>query len=270
MPAKLIFLSHIHEERELAISLKTAIEDEFGGFVDVFVSSDGTSIPAGANFLKRIEDGLVECIAALYLISPISVKRNWVNFELGAVWVRSAISERAGGNDIPALPVCHSGITPGQMPAPLNNLNGITASQASSLEFGFASLQRAVGGKGKLRTDFDALASKVQAFEHQYTVGANLLKALRLVLLQTNMKQLVAHCEQIAPKPLDIACGFVTTEVIAQLQQMQGSELKGVLSVKTENPGTVFRESGAVNGAALTISLPSAEVVKIKDQLLAQ
>ncbi len=26
------------------------------------VSSDGTSIPAGANFLKRIEDGLIECI----------------------------------------------------------------------------------------------------------------------------------------------------------------------------------------------------------------
>jgi len=57
-----IFLSHIHEEKELAILIKDAIEAEFSGFVEVFVSSDGTSIPAGSNFLKRIEDGLVNCI----------------------------------------------------------------------------------------------------------------------------------------------------------------------------------------------------------------
>ncbi|PTP70076.1 hypothetical protein CWO23_12785, partial [Vibrio splendidus] len=89
-----LFLSHIHEERDLAVLIKTAIEEEFSGFVEVFVSSDGTSIPAGSNFLKRIEDGLVNCIGALYLISPVSVKRNWINFELGAVWIRNAISIR--------------------------------------------------------------------------------------------------------------------------------------------------------------------------------
>ena len=85
MADKLIFLSHIHEESSLALLVKQALENEFSGFVDVFVSSDGTSIPAGANFLKRIEDGLVSCIGAIYLISPNSVKRNWINFELGAV-----------------------------------------------------------------------------------------------------------------------------------------------------------------------------------------
>ncbi|MFP9135476.1 hypothetical protein ACLKZ8_21145 [Shewanella algae] len=77
---KQIFLSHIHEERDLALLIKEAIENEFSGFIEVFVSSDGMSIPAGSNFLKRIEDGLVNCIGAIYLISPISVKRNWINF----------------------------------------------------------------------------------------------------------------------------------------------------------------------------------------------
>ena len=76
MTNKLIFLSHIHEEKELALLLKQAIENEFSGFVDVFVSSDGVSIPAGANFLKKIEAGLVACIGAIYLISPTSVRRN--------------------------------------------------------------------------------------------------------------------------------------------------------------------------------------------------
>lgn len=47
---KMLFLSHITEEKELAAIIKSAIEEEFGGFVEVFVSSDGISIPAGSNF----------------------------------------------------------------------------------------------------------------------------------------------------------------------------------------------------------------------------
>lgn len=98
MSGKQIFLSHIHEESELALIIKEAIEAEFGGFVEVFVSSNGRSIPAGSNFLKRIEDSLINCIGAIYLISPKSVKRNWINFELGAVWIRNAMSIRNEGN----------------------------------------------------------------------------------------------------------------------------------------------------------------------------
>lgn len=105
MAEKEIFLLHIHEESALARLIKQALEDEFSGFVDVFVSSDGTSIPAGSNFLKRIEDGLVGCIGAIYLISPASVKRNWINFELGAVWARNIMNLRDGKPEIPTLPV---------------------------------------------------------------------------------------------------------------------------------------------------------------------
>lgn len=111
MANKLIFLSHIHEDKALAALVKDALEDEFSGFVEVFVSSDGTSIPAGSNFLKRIENSLIDCVGAIYLISPISVKRNWINFELGAVWVRNVVSVRSGHAEIPTLPICHSGMT---------------------------------------------------------------------------------------------------------------------------------------------------------------
>ena len=126
MADKLIFLSHIHEEKDLALLIKNVLEDEFSGFVDVFVSSDGTSIPAGSNFLKRIEGELVRCVGAVYLISPVSVKRAWINFELGAVWVRNIISLRSKRPEIPTLPVCHSGMLPSNLPSPLNNLNAIT------------------------------------------------------------------------------------------------------------------------------------------------
>ncbi|MBF0888055.1 hypothetical protein [Gluconobacter cadivus] len=52
MTSKKIFLSHIHEEKELALLIKDNIVEAFAGFVEVFVSTDGVSIPAGSNFLR--------------------------------------------------------------------------------------------------------------------------------------------------------------------------------------------------------------------------
>lgn len=189
MSEKLIFLSHITEERELAKIIKDAIEDEFGGFVRVFVSSDGETIKAGQNFLKIIEDGLVDCIAAIYLISPVSVQRSWVSFELGAVWIRNALSQRSDGPEIPALPFCHSGMAFGDLPQPICNLNAIEANLASKLEFAFRSLQASVGGRGRLKTDFDALANQVVQFENKYTLFDNVKEVLALIGLQEKDKR---------------------------------------------------------------------------------
>lgn len=265
--SKTIFLSHIHEESELAVLIKDALEEEFSGFVSVFVSSDGVSIPAGANFLKRIEDGLIECIGALYLISPASVRRNWINFELGAVWIRNALSIRAGAAEIPAIPVCHSGISPGALPAPLNNLNGISANQASQLEFAFRSLQSAVGGKGKLRSDFDVLASRIAAFEQRYTLGTNLARMLRLV--SDNVQPVIQHCEsQPKGSRTTFNCGFLETSVVQQLQAMAKNELNGQVQVKIGNSGITFGAAGAFNGAEVELIVPVDLICRFKADLL--
>ncbi|MBO2661846.1 MULTISPECIES: hypothetical protein [Shewanella] len=42
---KLVFISHITEERELAMILSTEIKKSFLGMLDTFVSSDGASLP---------------------------------------------------------------------------------------------------------------------------------------------------------------------------------------------------------------------------------
>lgn len=265
MTNKLLFLSHIHEEQDLAVLIKEALEVEFAGFVDVFVSSDGTSIPAGSNFLKRIEDGLVGCIGAIYLISPASVKRNWVNFELGAVWVRNAINLRATLPEIPTLPVCHSGLTPNGLPAPLNNLNAIVGNQASQLEFAFRSLQAAVGGRGNLKTDFDALAAKIIKFEQQYTLGANLLKMLSL--FGGDRRALVKHCEQLpAGTRTTIDCGFVETSVVQTLKNLESNELRGHIQVNVEGSGIAFGSIGAVNGAQVKIVIPVSLILQFLGQ----
>ncbi|SFF23398.1 TIR domain-containing protein [Paenibacillus algorifonticola] len=174
--SRLIFISHIHEEQELAILFKDALEEEFSGFVDIFVSSDGTSIPAGAHFLKKIEKNLIECSAALFLISPFSVNRNWINFELGSVWIRNQLNELNQGPAIPAVPICHSGMDFSKLPHPINSLNAIQANMPSQIEFAFRSIQAAVGGRGKLKTDFFDLASKISRFEGRYTKGEKIKK----------------------------------------------------------------------------------------------
>jgi len=267
MSQKLLFLSHIHEEKAMAILVKDAIEEEFGGFVDVFVSSDGVSIPAGANFLKRIENGLICCIGAIYLISPNSVKRNWINFELGAVWVRNAINIREGKSEIPTLPFCHSGMTPSGLPAPLNNLNGISTTEASQLEFAFRSIQSAVGGRGKLRTDFDNLAAQILVLEQQYTLGDNLKKLVNI--LGGNAQILIEHCKkQPAGSNVTLNCGFIETNAIQQLKDLETRELKDHIIVSTNNPGVNFGVNGATNGAEVTITMQTDLPLKFESSLI--
>lgn len=266
MASKMIFLSHIHEERALAILIKGALEDEFGGFVNVFVSSDGTSIPAGANFLKRIERGLVECAGAIYLISPASVKRSWINFELGAVWVRNVMSQDSGGVEIPALPICHSGMTPAMLPAPLNYLNSVTANQASSLEFAFKSLQTAVGGSGRLKTDFGYLASEVHRLEDTYTVGAKLAHLLKST--KGDICRFVAECEAKPNAQMDADFGFVPTKIVNALKESETGALKGKIRVDVTNAGMTIGPNGGTNGANVRLQIATNLVIAHKSVIL--
>lgn len=265
----IIFLSHIHEEKDLAILLKTAMEEEFSGFVDVFVSSDGISIPAGSNFLKRIENGLVSCMGALYLISPKSVKRNWINFELGAVWIRNTISVQTEGPEIPVLPICHSGMTTGALPQPICNLNAIQANQSSQLEFAFRSIQNAVGGKGVFRTDFDALTQQVISFERDYTLGSNIKSFLEMLGGEEDMQQLIQHCESLpqgtSQTTLDL--GFIPTDKIQKIAEYEQDQLQGKIKLSTQKPGMSFRKHGAVNGAEASVLIDVNLIVEFKEML---
>lgn len=238
MTAKLIFLSHIHEEKQLAILIKNSLEEEFSGFVDVFVSSDGVSIPAGSNFLKKIETGLKNCSSAIYLISPSSVKRNWINFELGAIWLRSVISDEQDGPEIPLIPICHSGSTPSTLPSPLNNLNAITGTESNQLELAFKSIQSALGGKGKLRTDFDDLARKINEFQQTYTTGDKFSKLLNLLL---NKEQITELADKAQYTPTD---GF-------------DLEIRDVNKNAAEDARRIVRE---LSNPAIEISMLSASI----------
>jgi len=155
---KTVFISHITEEKDLAIHVKVFIEEAFLGLIDVFISSDEHSISLGEKWLNDITDSLKDCTIEIIICSPISIKRPWINFEAGAGWIR----------DIPVIPLCHSGIEPSRLPLPLNLLQGANLNDSSSLKLLLPVLSKAIDSK-EPSYDFSNLINNVLDFEKKYT-----------------------------------------------------------------------------------------------------
>jgi hypothetical protein len=155
MQKPLVFISHITEEKELAQALKHVVEAAFLNMIDVFVSSDPTSISLGRKWLDEITHALKTCTVEIILASPESVKRPWINFEGGSGWIR----------EIPVIPLCHSGMTPAKLPAPLNSLQAATATEESQLKLIFPVLAGAIGCCPP-ELDFSEFVAAVTEFEN--------------------------------------------------------------------------------------------------------
>jgi hypothetical protein len=162
MAAKSAFISHISQETDLAQGLKTRIQHDFLGMIDVFVSSDGETIRAGTKWLDAVDAALERADIQLVLCSTESVGRPWVNFEAGAAWIR----------DIPVVPVCHSCMTPDRLPSPLNMLQSVQCGPD-----GMKTLYRAIAGVLGVdlpNVDYDELAAEMARLEerHRASTGA--------------------------------------------------------------------------------------------------
>ena len=158
MGKPVIFISHIIEEKDLAVALKELVESNFLGLLDVFVSSDESSISAGSKWLENITGALKECSVAIILCSKKSVLRPWINFEAGAAWIR----------DIPVIPLCHSGMDPSQLPIPLSLLQAAKISESQSLRHIIPVLADAINAKTPV-IDFSEFVMRVKEFEENYT-----------------------------------------------------------------------------------------------------
>jgi hypothetical protein len=65
--------------------------------------------------MTRIFDELKTAKVLISMLSPLSVKRPWINFEAGAAWM---------GNT-KVIPVCFGGLTIGQLPKPYSSLQSV-------------------------------------------------------------------------------------------------------------------------------------------------
>jgi hypothetical protein len=110
-----VFISHISEEKNLALVFKEWIESTFLGKISVFVSSDPKSIPAGNKWREDITSALNESKLIIILYSPLSKTRPWISFEAGCGWIK----------DIPIIPICHYGLKLSQIGEPISSFQGI-------------------------------------------------------------------------------------------------------------------------------------------------
>jgi hypothetical protein len=118
-----IFISHINEDKHIAISLKRLLQSAFGEKIEVFVSSDLESVPLGSQWFSEIADGLRNCHIAIVLCSPVSITRPWINFEAGAAFV----------SDKPVIPLCYNGLDREKLPVPLSFLQAGNANDEPTL-----------------------------------------------------------------------------------------------------------------------------------------
>ena len=158
MKKPLVFISHITQEAEMATEVKTLIEQNFVGMIEVLVSSDCNIIKMGQKWLDSISEALGHCAIEIVICIPLSVQRPWINFEAGAGWVRG----------IPVIPLCHSGMEPSKLPVPLNLLQAAKLTDLNALKLVFPVFANALGASSP-KIDFTDFIKKINDFEERYT-----------------------------------------------------------------------------------------------------
>lgn len=236
-----IFISHIAPEQEIAAIFKGEIDRAFLGMVDVFLSSEASSIGLGQNWLDEITNALRDCAAMLVLCSPYSIGRPWINFECGAGWARA----------IEIAPLCHSGLRPVDLPLPICLLQGMEASDPNKIERVFALISAKL--KSKIPAfDKASIAARIKAFEEKYVEETEIVSHLRA--LATISRELFDIMCKLPAKIVQSINGVPEQLVIASRPHFEALQTRKVLSYSFVVSGLTFGGTAGIIGN-LTMSL---------------
>jgi len=117
-----IFFSHSSLDSSTILPIKNRITAITANVLDIFMSSDGQSIPFGHNWVHKIEEGLNNAQIMFVFVTPTSIDSAWIYFEAGFAYSKN----------IEVIPV-GIGVNIGQLKAPLNLLQGFDINSADSL-----------------------------------------------------------------------------------------------------------------------------------------
>lgn len=118
-----IFFSHSAGDQEAIARLKELFVAKTGGAIDVFVSSDGESLPVGRNWVHQVEQALDRAGLMLVFMTPNSLGSDWVNFEAGYAYAKK----------IKVVPVGFLGVDLGTLGEPLSLLQGFNINSEAGL-----------------------------------------------------------------------------------------------------------------------------------------
>lgn len=117
-----LFFSHSSKDKELVLSIKNKLDTVTGGVMEIFMSSDGQSIPFGTNWIHKIEEGLQAAKIMFVFVTQNSISSGWIYFEAGYAYSKG----------IQVIPV-GIGVDIGSLKAPLNLLQGFNILSEDSL-----------------------------------------------------------------------------------------------------------------------------------------
>ena len=117
-----LFFSHSSKDKDMILNIKNKIMEYTGSTLEIFMSSDGQSIPFGTNWIHKIEDGLNSAKIMFVFVTTNSVSSGWIYFEAGFAYSKG----------IQVVPV-GIGIDIGTLKAPLNLLQGFNITSEDSL-----------------------------------------------------------------------------------------------------------------------------------------
>lgn len=119
-----IFFSHSSHDAAALARLKAMFIEKTGGTVDVFLSSDGQSIPLGRNWVSRVESALVSSRLMFVFLTPYSLLSKWIYFEAGFAYA----------NDVQVVPVGFLGVDLSVVTPPLGLLQGFNIKNEDGLD----------------------------------------------------------------------------------------------------------------------------------------
>ena len=119
----IVFFSHSSRDRDAILPIRDRLLTGTGNAIDVFMSSDGASIPFGRNWLKEIEEALTECRLMFVWMTPASIPSNWIPFESGFAYSKG----------IRVVPIGFQSVRLEDLPAPISMLQGFNVVGPASL-----------------------------------------------------------------------------------------------------------------------------------------
>jgi len=129
-----VFISHATSDGEFTNAVVQEIEKVFANGVSVFCTSSPGAIPVGVDWLGDIEGKLEVAQAVIALVTPVSIERPWLWFEIGATWSKG----RSG--DCRIYPLCAPEINLSDLPPPLDRLQALSMGKAPDLKLLFEAL----------------------------------------------------------------------------------------------------------------------------------
>jgi hypothetical protein len=134
LPKPGVFISHASTDAEFANAIKHEIEKVFANGVSVFSTSSPGTIAVGSDWLAEIEKRLESAKAVVAVVTPVSIERPWLWFEIGATWAKGRTDQTR------IYPLCVPEVDMADLPAPLDRLQALSLGKAADVKLFFQQL----------------------------------------------------------------------------------------------------------------------------------